>query len=91
MLFDRKNLSRDFDIPGLIFATVGIAWLFVVFPFDFAYFADVLPDFLRFLVLWISNDIARLLMVLGFIVHLIFAFFSAILRVFVRKARARED
>jgi len=90
MLFSCKNLSRDFDIPGLFFVTVSIAWLFVVFPFDFAYVADVLPDFLRFLVQWISNDIARVLMVLGIILHLVLAVFSAILRVFVRKARAKR-
>jgi len=51
IVFGRKHLSRDFDVfGGLIFATVGIAWLFMVFPFEFAYFTDVLPDFLRFLV-----------------------------------------
>lgn len=88
LLFGCKNLSRDFDIPGLFFVTIGIAWLFMVFPFDFAYFTDVLPDFLRFLVQWISNDIARVLMVLGIILHLALAVFSTILRVFVRKARA---
>ncbi len=90
--FGRKNLSRDFDaFGGLIFVTVGIAWLFVVFPFEFAYFADVLPDFLRFLVQWISNDIARVTMVLGIIVNLVAAVYSAISRVFVRKARAQKN
>jgi len=55
----RKNLSRDVDaFGGIIFVTIGGIWLFVVFPFEFSYFADVLPDFLRFLVQWISNDIA---------------------------------
>jgi hypothetical protein len=84
-LFGRKNLARLFDVFGLIFATVAIAWLFAVFPFNFAYFADVLPDFLRFLVQWISNDIARALMVLGIIVTLVMAVYSAIFYVFVRK------
>jgi len=91
LLFVRKKLSRDLDVfGGLIFATVGITWLFVVFPFEFTYFADVLPDFLRFLVQWISNDIARVLMVLGIIVTLVFAVYSSILYVFVRKARAKN-
>jgi len=90
MLFGCKNLSRDFDIPGLFFVTVGIAWLFMVFPFDFAYFADVLPDFLRFLVQWISNDIARVVMVLWIIVNLVAAVYYGILRVFVRKAHAKN-
>jgi hypothetical protein len=91
-IFGRKHLSRDFDsFGGLIFVTIGIAWLLVVFPFDFAYFADVMPDFLRFLVQWISNNIARVLLVLGIILHLVAAVYSAILRVFVRKARARKN
>jgi len=91
LLIDRKNLSRDLDVfGGLVFVTVGSAWLFVVFPFEFAYFADVLPSSLRFLVQWISNDIARVLLVLGIIVHLVLAVYSTILRVFVRKARAQN-
>ena len=89
LVFGLKNLSRNIDsFGGLIFVVVGTAWLLVVFPFDFAYFADVLPDFLRFLVQWISNDIARVLMVLIIIVHLLLAVYSGILRVFVLKARA---
>jgi len=84
-LFGRKNLARLFDVFGLILATVAITWLFVVFPFDFAYFADVLPSFLRFLLQWISNDIAIVLMVLGSIVTLVMAIYTAILYVFVRR------
>jgi hypothetical protein len=87
LLIDRKHLSRDLDsFGGLIFATVANTWLFMVFPFELAYFADALPDFLRFLVQWISNDIARVLMVLGIIMHLVLAVYSTILRVSVRKA-----
>jgi hypothetical protein len=91
LLLELKDLSRDIDsFGGLFFAAVGFAWLFVVFPFDFAYFADVMPDSLRFLVLWVSNDIARVLLVLGFIVHLFLAVFSGIHRVMVRKELARR-
>jgi hypothetical protein len=91
--FNRKNLSRNIDsFGGLIFATVSFTWLLVVFPFEFAYFADVLqPEFLRFLVQWISNDIARVLMILVIIVHLGLAVFSVIIRVSVYKARARKE
>ncbi len=89
MVWGRKNASRDLDsFGGLVFVTFGIAWLFAVFPFDFAYFADVMPNFLRFLVQWVSDDIARVIMVLAFIVHLGFAVFTGILRVSVYKARA---
>lgn len=84
-LFGRKNLARLFEIFGSVLFTVVLAWLLVVFPFDFAYFADVLPSFLRFLLQWISNDIARVLMVLGIIVAPVMAIYTAILYVFVRK------
>jgi len=84
-LLGRKNLARLFDVFGAVLFTVALAWLFVVFPFDFAYFADVLPTFLRFLLQWISNDIARILMALGLIVSPVRAIYTAIVYVFVRK------
>jgi len=89
LLLELKDLSRDIDsFGGLVFAAVGFAWLSVVFPFDFTHFADVLPETLRFLVQWISNDIARVLLVLGFILHLFLAVFAFIHRVMVRKELA---
>ena len=49
ILIDQKYPSRDLDsFGGLFFATFAIGWLIVVFPFDFANFAEVLPDVLRF-------------------------------------------
>jgi hypothetical protein len=83
----RKHLSRDIDaFGGLVFVTISAVWLFVVFPFEFAYFADVLPDFLRFLVQWVSGDIARVVLILWIIVNLVSAVYYGILRVLVRKA-----
>jgi len=85
-VFGRKNLSRDIDaFGGIIFVTIGGIWLFVVFPFEFAYFGDVLPDFLRFLLQWISNDIARVVLVLWIIVNGVAAVYYGMLRVLVRK------
>ena len=87
MLAGLKGPSRDFDaFGGLLFAGVSIAWILVVFPFDFALFADVLPVFLRFLMQWISNEVAWVLMMLSIVVNLCFAIYSLVLRVSVRKA-----
>jgi hypothetical protein len=87
----RKDLDRDIDaFGGIVFVTIGAIWLLVVFPFEFAHFADVVPDSLRFLVQWISNDVARVATVLWIVFHLASAVYYGILRVFVRKARARE-
>ena len=88
ILIGQKHPSRDLDTyGGLFFATFAIVWLIVIFPFEFTYFADVLPDFLRFLVQWISNEIALVVLILLSISHLILAIYSLILRLYVRKAR----
>ena len=80
-----RNLVRLGDMFFNITVTIAVIWLFVVFPFEFAYFADVLPDFLRFLLQWISNDIARVPMVLVIIVAPVMAIYYAIMYVFVRR------
>ena len=91
LLLELKDLSRDVDsFGGLIFAAIGFAWLSIVFPFDFIYFANVLPENLRFLVQWISDGIARVVLVLGSIVHSALAVVAGIQRVMVRKELAQR-
>ena len=91
-IFGRRFLSRLVDVfGGIIFATIALTWLLVVFPFEFAYFADVLPESLRFLVQWISNDIARVLMVLAIIVHLGGAVYSPMAYKFVDLKRFKRE
>ncbi|MEJ2127189.1 MAG: hypothetical protein P8X84_06790 [Candidatus Bathyarchaeota archaeon] len=88
-ILGKRLLSRLFDtFGGIIYIAVATAWLIVVFPFDFTYFANVLPDSLRFLVQWISNDIARVLMVLYAIVMGIAAIYSPIAYKFIRIKRS---
>jgi hypothetical protein len=88
-VFGLRLYSRLFDgLGGLILAAVCTVWLLVVFPFDFAHFADVMPDYLNFVAGWISNDIARVLMVLGIIVYLGAAAYCPIAYGFVGKKRS---
>ena len=47
-LVGRRNLARIFEVFGSILTTIVLVWLYVVFPFDFSHFADVLPTFARF-------------------------------------------
>jgi hypothetical protein len=86
----KKDLSRDLDLGGLVVAAGAAAWLLVVFPFDFAHVADMWPASLGFLGQWISDDIARALLVLSFVVHMGLAVFSVTLRVSVYRTRARQ-
>jgi hypothetical protein len=91
LLLRLKNPSRNLDsFGGLIFATLGFIWLFIVFPFDFDHFADVLPDGIKFLVNWISDIVARVILALGFVSHLFLANYAGRLRVVVLKERARR-
>ena len=84
-ILGKRLLSRLFDtFGGIIYIAVATVWLIIVFPFNFTYFANVLPDFLRFLVQWISNDVARILMALYAIVMGIAAIYSPIAYKFIR-------
>ena len=91
-VFGRRLLSRLFDaFGGLILGAVCTVWLLVVFPFEFAHFADVLPDSLRFLLKWISNDVARVVMWLGIIVYLGAAIYVPFAYKFVSMNRFKRD
>ncbi len=89
-LFGRKNLARLFDVFGACVFTVTIAWLYIVFPFNFTHFADVLPDFLKFLLQWITNDIARILMLIGMVVAPVMVIYNAIMYVLVRQELSKQ-
>ena len=91
-VFGLRLHSRLFDVfGGLILAAVCIVWLLVVFPFEFAHFADVAPVSLSFLVRWISNGVARVLMVLAIIVYLGAAVYCPIAYGFVSKKRSKPE
>jgi hypothetical protein len=68
-----------------IFWIACSVWLLISFPFNFAHFGDVLPDFLQFLVSWITNDIAKIVLALGTLGGIVFTVLNAIL---YRKVRS---
>jgi len=51
IVIGKKHPLLDLDsYGGLFFAAFAISWLIVIFPFEFTHFADMLQDFLRFIV-----------------------------------------
>jgi hypothetical protein len=60
----RRNVSRPPELAASVFWITGSAWLFY-FPFNFVHFAGSVPDLLRFLLSWITNDIAKVLFIFG--------------------------
>ncbi len=83
----RRNISRLLELATSIFWIVS--WLFYVFPFNFAHFADMVPKFLRFLVSWITNDIARIPFALGILGGVAFIPVNVILYLMVRRLLRR--
>jgi hypothetical protein len=81
----RKNMLRPVETCMHACSAVVDVWMLVVFPFDFSHLADVLPDFLRFLLLWISNDVAKILMAIAIIGFSAATVYTAIMYVFVRR------
>ena len=91
-VFGQRFYSRLFDVfGGLILAAVCTIGLLIVFPFEFAHFADVMPDSLSFLVRWISNDIARAFMVLAIIMYLGAAVYCPIAYKFVGQKQSERE
>jgi len=83
-IFSRRLLSRIVDaFGGVLFVAFSLIWLLVVFPFDFAFFPTELPDSLSFLLKWISNGVARVIMALGFVFHLGAALYAPIAYKFI--------
>jgi hypothetical protein len=69
----RRNPARPFEAATNLFLAVGSLWLVITFPLDFAHLADVLPDGIRFVISWISNDIGRWVLMLQVIIGILIA------------------
>ena len=69
--------SRLFDSFGAILvAALACLWLLIKFPFDFSFFAQLLPANWQWLLSWISNTVGRIVLVISFLFHLVAAVYS---------------
>jgi fumarate reductase subunit D len=85
-ILTQRLLSRIVDtFGGIIFATISLSILLFLFPFNFVHLTDVLPESIRFLLKWISNDIARVIMLILIILHLFAAIYSPFAYKFIDK------
>ena len=89
ILVGRKNAVRPLNVLTMVVFIVAGLWLLWVFPFDFSHVADVLPDSLRFLLQWISDDVARVFMYVAIVGASIGAAWNAVLYVPVRRELSR--
>ncbi|MBN1966499.1 MAG: hypothetical protein JW910_17745 [Anaerolineae bacterium] len=77
VLAGRRNPARPVEIVSYVFTGLGGLWLLMRFPFEFGHFADVLPAGLQFLLAWMTNDIAKIPLVLMVITAPFTAFSTA--------------
>ena len=61
----RKNIARPWDIFGSMLFVLSSAYFLCAFPFDMAFFAVPLPGGLDFIIDWVSEDIAKMFLVIG--------------------------
>jgi hypothetical protein len=63
----RRNPVRPYEAAVNLFFAGVMLYLLGVFPFNFAHFTDALPAAVRFTLFWVTNDIAKIAIVLAFI------------------------
>jgi hypothetical protein len=91
-LTGKRNKSRTAELVASIFWIVASVWfLMVVFPFDFAHFADIVPDFLQFLISWITNDVARVLISIGLVGGAVSVAVNTVLYIKVRTLLLQQE
>jgi hypothetical protein len=69
----RRNPIRPLEAFCNLFFAFASLFLLFVFPFNFAHFPDALPEAIRFLFWWLTNDVGKVLFVLAFVGGLISA------------------
>lgn len=63
----RKNVARPWDIVGSMLFVFSSAYFLCAFHFDMTYFAVPLPEGMQFLIDWVTEDIAKVVLVIGVI------------------------
>lgn len=69
----QRHIARPFEIISSLLLAGGSFWLVMVFPFDYTHLADALPFGLRFILTWVTDDIARVVLILQVIIGLVSA------------------
>jgi len=86
----RRNPARPLEtLDALSIAFAGI-WLFIVFPFNFAHLADLLPSFLQFILSWIPNYLGRAIVLIAGLGGLFNCVYTPIVYLSVRREYSRR-
>ncbi len=90
LILRRRNAVRPVEIVNSIFIIVAIIYLLNVFPFDFAHLASPLPSFIQTAVSWLTNDLVRLLMILGVVLTVFITTWTLLIYLAVRNVLGEQ-
>jgi hypothetical protein len=74
----KRSTVRPFETAFNFLSAAAFIFLLAVFPFNFAHFPDALPQAIRFMFSWVSNDVAKIAMVLAILGTLISGFVNGV-------------
>jgi hypothetical protein len=86
-LIGRRNVVRPLEVVGALLWASASYWFLQVFPFDFSHLPDLLPDAIKFLLGWLTNDVAMLLLIIGVVCGVVQAVYTTWLFLTVLRRR----
>jgi len=73
----QRQPARPLEVLRNLLLGLGSLWLLTVFPFNFTHLADTLPEAMRFVLGWLTNDMGRILLILQIVIGPITALVTA--------------
>jgi hypothetical protein len=86
----RRNPARPLETLDAFAVATACFWMFAVFPFDFGHLADLLPGPLQFLLSWIPDYLAKIVLLVGGIGSLANGFYTPMVYFAVRGEYSRQ-
>ncbi|MEX1248310.1 MAG: hypothetical protein WEA61_07485 [Anaerolineales bacterium] len=68
-----RNPARPMEAIANTALAVGALWLFFVFPFDVSHLADILPGPVQFVFSWLTDGMARIVLILQVVIGVLTA------------------
>ncbi len=90
IVLGRRNVVRPFEFLGNWIFVIAGSYLLLVFPFDFNYLTALFPEGLRFLLDWITNDIAQLFLSFAIIIAALVSIWTIFLYIVVRDVQRKR-
>lgn len=83
----KRHAARPFEAVTNLLLALGSLWLLIAFPFNYAHLPDVLPGGLQFLLAWVTDGLAKFVLLLQVIIGPI----SAVLAIFRYTAERQRE